>query len=185
MLVLFLQAMQCQNPAKDNCSIDKLDSQKKTLEKFGNYILINNPVFEKITEHDNLEVDKIYKQKLEDFLSKSCEKLLSDKSFERFSLIYWYNVKYNQYKCCAPAESNIIPPSFLDRNHEDSKSIADATLYCLLQKNNITKGTLENGFTQASLNFPYSLESAQGDILLNEFIEKVNQTQKEAYRLRK
>lgn len=184
-LVCFLPLTQCQSPINDSCATKNLESQRKALKEFGDYILANNPVLEKITEHDNLEIDTTYKQRLEGFFSGFCKELFSDKSFERFSLVYWYNVKYNQYKCCAPAESEIIPPSFLDKNHEDSRNIFAVTLYCLLQKNKITKGSLENGFTQSSLNFIHSLESNRDDVLLDEFIEKVNQTQEQAYQLRK
>ena len=163
----------------EKCTPAKLENQKTQLEQLSDLIKTQTPVLETITDIDPIHVDTMLKRKFDDLLIDLCPELMEIKAFERFALLYWYNVKYHQYLCCVPAESEVIPASFLDKN---PKGCSDITLHFLLQKNKVTKMAISNnGFTQSSLYFRESRQAFMGEQLINAFISKVDSVQKQAY----
>ena len=186
-VVLLLFCTDCKDTSKyaiqeRTCSTGQLQFQKNQLITFSNLIISNHPVLEKITEHDPIEIDSIFKKKLDGYFSNFCNELFQDKVFERFAFIYWYNVRYNQYQCCIPGESEIIPSSFLDEDQFNSGNISNATLYLLLKQNNITKEVISNGFTQSSLVFSETIKTFKEDSLVINLVNKVNKEQNNAYK---
>ena len=75
-----------------------------------NFIIIEKPILEKVTELDPVVIDTIYKNRIDRLVSGLCEEVLNDDIFLRFAFVYATNILYSQFKCCLPPAMEIVHP---------------------------------------------------------------------------
>jgi len=168
----------------EKCDKVILKELKNSLSIVSEKILINNPVLLKNTSIDPVEIDQEVKGEIDSIFSKYCFELREEIEFERFALIYMYNFKYNQYKCCAPGESEVIGESFMNANHQEKKDAFGIVMKYLLEQNGFSKENIVyNGFAQSQLSFSKTSSKYLDDIEVNKLIEKANLQMEKAYEL--
>lgn len=176
-------AFGCSDNAKTkNCSNEQINQQVHDLNKLTTELIQVKPYLEEITPDDNLIIDTISENKLITFFSNLCEDIYLSKDFEKFSLVYWYNVKYHQLVCCSGKEATILGSNIFNLDKE-KLSVGERTILYLLKKNGISKGDIEfNGFTESAIYFPKSREKFSKNFEMRKFISEIDEILEEKRR---
>ena len=151
----------------------EINLHKQQLTKISDEILVNRPVLEKITVFDQIIIDSNYLKKITILSEKWCPEIYQEKEFLRFALIYINCVKYHQYQCCVPPVLEIVSESIFEFDKKKNKTVFDKVMYCLLNKEGITKRNISlNGYTHLDLNFPKTVSLFKEDKELNRFLSE-------------
>lgn len=189
-LIIVAIALGCNNPynsetiKEQKCEPEKIYEFKDNLAIINEIILKDNPILIKNYEAQPVEIDKKLSAKIDSIFSRYCIDVEQETEFKRFALIYLYNFKFNQYKCCVPAETEVIGESFMNTNFRDKRDAFGITMKYLLRDNRVSKNDIiYNGFTQSQINFERTINQFRDDSLLMNLIKKANTELEKAYKI--
>lgn len=186
-VIVSLVLLGCKNDKteqeKISCSSQLINYQKTKLQYFYTLILEKNPPLMELQPETIPNVNIDLKNSIDSLFSDLCVSVLKDELFEKFALIYLYNIKYHESLCCIPdGVFGIITSSFMEVNHFKVLDPYNTSLYYLLKENGISKdNVLMNGFTQSDLHFTESQKKFEDDLQITQFINKVDSIYKSAF----
>jgi len=192
-LVLVFAILGCNNSkgkekkgiqAQQNCELKEMQKFKRALRKVNEIILKEHPILRKNYEAQPININKEVSGQIDRLFLNYCKDIEEAIEFKRFALIYLYNFKFNQYKCCVPGETGVIGEGFMNTNHRKKKDAFGIAMKYLLRENGISKDDIVyNGFTQLQINFETTIKYFEHDNLVMNLIKSANNEMDKAYKI--